>query len=71
MQRDLSCHFDWFARERPHQGLDGRTPQEVYDGMPVVAREKVKAPDVPRSELIVRFQDERKQLPIVEIRQAA
>ena len=71
MQRSLSCYFDWFARQRPHQGLDGRTPQEVYDGVPVVAREKLKAPEVPRSQLVVSFHEGRKQLPIVELRQAA
>jgi hypothetical protein len=71
MQRDLSCYFDWFARQRPHQGLDGRTPQEVYDGVPVVAREKLKASEVPRSQLVVSFHEGRKQLPIVELRQAA
>lgn len=70
MQHDLSCYFDWFTRQRPHQGLD-RTPQEVYDGAPEVAREKLKAPEVPRSELVVRFHDGRRQLPIVELRQAA
>ncbi len=71
MQRDLSCYIDWFARQRPHQGLDGLTPQEVYDGVPVVAREKLKAPEVPQSELIVRFHEGRRQLPIVELRRAA
>ena len=69
--RDLSCYFDWFARQRPHQGLDGRRPQEVYDGVPEIERTKLKAKDVPRSELIVRFHEGRKQLPIVELRQAA
>ena len=71
MQRDLSCYFDWFARQRPHQGLDGQTPQEVYDGVPVVAREKLKASEVPRSQLVVRFHQRRRQLPFVELRQAA
>jgi putative transposase len=71
MQRALSCYFDWFARQRPHQGLDGRTPQEVYDGVPVVTREKLKAPEVPRSQLVVSFHEGRKQLPLVELRQAA
>lgn len=71
MQRELSCYFDWFARQRPHQGLDGRTPQEVYDGVPEIERTRPKAKDVPRSELIVRFHEGRKHLPIVELRQAA
>jgi transposase InsO family protein len=71
MQREVSSYLDWFARHRPHQGLDGRVPQEVYDRVPVVAREKPEAKDVPRSELVVRFHEGRRQLPIVELRQAA
>ena len=71
MQRDLSCYFEWFTRQRPHQGLDGRTPQEVYDGVAVVARERSRAKEVPRSELVVHFHEGRRQLPIVELRQAA
>ncbi len=71
MQRDLSCYFDWFTRQRPHQGLDGRTPQEVYDGEPVVAKEKREAKEIPRTELLVRFHEGRRQLPIVELRRAA
>ncbi len=69
--RELYCYLWWFEHSRPHQGLDGRTPSEVYDGVPVVAREKLKAPEVPRSQLVVRFHEGRKQLPIVELRQAA
>jgi len=71
MRREVSLYLDWFQQHRPHQGLDGRTPQEVYDGVPVVAREKLKAPEIPRSQLLVNFHEGRKQLPIVELRQAA
>ena len=71
MRREVNLYLDWFARHRPHQGLDGRTPQEVYDGVPVVAREKPEAREITRSELIVRFHEGRRQLPIVELRRAA
>ncbi len=71
MRQDLSCYLNWFAQHRPHQGLDGRTPQEVYGGLPEVAREKLMAKEVPRSQLVVRFHEGRRQLPIVELRQAA
>ncbi len=39
--------------------------------MLVVASEKLKAQEVPRSQLVVRFHEGREQLPIVELRQAA
>jgi len=32
MRRELSCYLTWFHELRPHQGLGGRTPIEVYDG---------------------------------------
>ena len=71
MQREVSLYLDWFARHRPHQGLDGRVPQEVYDGVPAVARQTMKAKEVPRSQLVVRFHEGRRQLPIVELRRAS
>ncbi len=71
LRRELSCYLWWFEHSRPHQGLDGRTPREVYDRCPVVERTKSKAKEIPRSELIVRFHEGRRQLPIVELRQAA
>ena len=71
MPRDVSLYLAWYAEHRPHQGLEGRTPKEVYDRLPAVERAKLKAKEVPRSELIVRFHEGRRQLPIVEIKQAA
>ena len=33
MQHQISLHLAWFLEFRPHQGLDGQTPSEVYDGL--------------------------------------
>jgi transposase InsO family protein len=71
MRREVSLYLAWHAEHRPHQGLDGRTPKEVYNRLPAVERAKLKAKEVPRSELIIRFHEGRRQLPIVEIKQAA
>ncbi len=71
MRREVSLYLDWFARHRPHQGLDGRMPREVYEGMPVVARANLKAKEVHPSQLVVRFHEGRRQLPIVELRRSA
>ena len=32
MRRHVSLYLEWFLEFRPHQGLDGQTPQEVYEG---------------------------------------
>lgn len=33
MRRELSCYLAWFHESRSHQGLGGRTPNEVYEGV--------------------------------------
>ena len=75
IRRELSCYFRWFEQHRPHQGLGGRTPKEVYDGLPETGRETkmetLKPPTIPRLDLVVRFHENRRQLPIVEIKRAA
>ena len=71
LRRELSCYLWWFKHSRLHQGLDGQTPREVYDGRPVVEKARPKAKKAPRAELIVRFHEGRKHMPIVELRQAA
>ena len=71
MRREVRLYLAWHAEHRPHQGLDGRTPREVYDGRSVVEKGRPKTKEIPRSELVVRFHLGRRQLPIVEIRRAA
>ncbi|MBA2410024.1 MAG: transposase [Gammaproteobacteria bacterium] len=34
LQQGLKQYFDWYNRQRPHQGLDDQTPDEVYRGLP-------------------------------------
>lgn len=34
MRRELACHLDWYNEHRPHEYLDGRTPNEVYFDRP-------------------------------------
>ena len=74
MRRELASYASWFAEYRPHQGLDGRTPHEVYNGtLPSeVASQGDQTPQtIPRRNLVVHFHDDRRQLPIVELRRAA
>ena len=32
VRHELACHATWYNEHRPHQGLGGRTPMEVYEG---------------------------------------
>ncbi|MSP26267.1 MAG: transposase, partial [Myxococcales bacterium] len=34
MRSELGCYAPWFNEHRPHEGLHGRTPLEVYSGRP-------------------------------------
>jgi hypothetical protein len=33
LQEKLALYFRWFEEHRPHQGLGGRTPREVFNGL--------------------------------------
>lgn len=35
LQQGLTQYFDWYNRQRSHQGLDDQTPDEVYRGCPI------------------------------------
>jgi hypothetical protein len=30
MREELTCHWDWYNEHRPHEYLNGRTPNEAY-----------------------------------------
>jgi len=34
MRRELICHLGWYNEHRPHEYLDGRTPNEAYHDRP-------------------------------------
>lgn len=34
LQQGLKQYFDWYNHQRPHQGLDDQTPDEVCWGLP-------------------------------------
>lgn len=31
MRKEVSCYCDWYNQHRPHQGLNGETPIEIYE----------------------------------------
>ena len=74
MRRELASYASWFAEHRTHQGLDGRTPNEVYDGRPaceVACQEHQKPETILRRELAIRYHEGKRQLPNVALRRAA
>ena len=74
MRREVASYVSWFGTQRPHQGLAGRTPNEVYDGLAaceVASKAQQKPQTIPRCTLVVRFHEGRRQLPIVKLRRAA
>ncbi len=34
IRREIACYATWFNDHRPHSGLGGRTPLEVFTGLP-------------------------------------
>jgi putative transposase len=62
----LHRYARWFNRERPHQGLGQRTPDDVYGGRPPRQTRNLTA-----GVLSVRFLDGDRRLPILRLRRAA
>lgn len=81
MRGELASYVTWFNDHRPHQALDGRTPVETYRGSVSVSatikprqRRPIADDQVERTgdlQLLVKFLDGRRHLPVVELRQAA
>jgi len=83
MRAELSAYASWFNEHRPHQSLDGRTPLEVYDDLvPANAvrrfepRTNWPTPSEPNAAavgtaLVVTYHEDRRHLPIIELKQAA
>jgi len=82
MRREVSLYSTWYNEERPHQRLHGLTPAEVYDGTSMQAAQLEPRPKWPlasdedsmrvrRVQLVVKFVEGRRHLPIVELRRVA
>ncbi|MGQ0614563.1 MAG: DDE-type integrase/transposase/recombinase [Planctomycetaceae bacterium] len=66
IERKLVGYIDWFNRERPHQGLELRTPDEVY-----FQRRRRPRRTPSRATLAVRFLHGDRELPVVRVRHVA
>ena len=71
-RRELIFYSTWYNQYRPHQGLGGRIPAEVYFGVENdVAPINARGPDAVEFQILVSFLEGRRHLPIVEIQAAA
>jgi putative transposase len=66
IDRDLDRYATWFNRERPHEGLRGRTPDGVH-----YSRKQEQPRLIHRARLDVRFLRGDRNLPMVRLRRAA
>ncbi|MDI6774643.1 MAG: hypothetical protein QME60_04510 [Verrucomicrobiota bacterium] len=74
----ITC-VDWYARFRPHQGLDGKTPEALCSPSATAAPARmteppvfdVRGPEAVKLDLLVTHHRRQSHLPIVELRKAA
>ena len=79
MQAALTLYGDWYNEHRPHQGLKGATPNEIYfqrqparDGPRFEPRPRLRADALePRASLHVVTVEGHPHLPVVELKTAA
>ena len=72
VRRELNLYVTWYNHFRPHQGLGGRVPMEVCQGIETTASSiETRGEDGVLLELLVSFIEEQRHLPIVELREAA
>jgi putative transposase len=65
LQKKLEDYARWFNTERPHVGLNHRTPEDVVSGATLPSR------NIRSSRLEVRFLNGDRELPIFRLRDAA
>lgn len=72
MRYELGLYINWYNEIRPHQSLDGRTPQEIYDGFPVSQQKhEIRGKNGVKLKLSVSYFKGRKHLPVVNLEKAA
>jgi len=82
MRREIRLYASWYNTERPHMGLGGKTPREVYVGRKARRRRFEPRPrwphqprhsksDADKLRLAVSYVEGRKHLPVIELRRAA
>jgi hypothetical protein len=65
IERHLGFYADWFNRERPHEGLGLRTPDEVH-----AAKKRPPLKDADSGRLAMSFIGDDRRLPVFRLRRA-
>ncbi len=69
---EITLYINWYNQHRPHQALGGRIPMDVYYGIEDdITRLKTRGEDANSIRLVVTRLDNRRHLPIVELKSAA
>ncbi len=72
IRREITLYNNWYNQHRPHQGLGGRIPMDVYFGIENKAPcFETRGKDVAIIRLVVSNPDDRRHLPVVELKRAA
>ena len=71
-RKDVACYIDWYNESRPHQSLDGKTPQDVYSGSSVSPPDyQTRRTDAVKLDLVISYHKGQRHLPVIELRKAA
>jgi transposase InsO family protein len=70
VRNKLTMYIRWYNFFRPHQGLDGASPADIYTSKPQKADTLTLRPD-DKIELLVSFHEGDKLLPIIRLRKAS
>lgn len=72
MRYELRLYLKWYNEFRPHQSLDGRTPQEVFAGLPSLQPHyETRGKKGIKLKLSMDYFMGRQYLPIVNLQKAA
>jgi len=72
MRQELSLYIQWYNQFRPHEYLKSKTPEEVYANSPPLKTLEFKNnSEMPELKLNISYLEDRKHLPVVEIKEAA
>jgi putative transposase len=72
MRYELGLYVTWYNELRPHQSLDGRTPQEIYDGLPELRNQlETRGKNGVKLKVSGSYFKGRKHLPMVSLEKVA
>ena len=71
IRSEITLYINWYNQHRPYQALDGRIPMDVYFGIDdEVLCFETRGEDAVAIRLVVSRLDNRKHLPVVELKRA-